>query len=79
MEEELLILKVWQKGHPIPEYDPAQWRWDDDGNPILFSAYGDRNSKYGWELDHIVSAAAGGLRVLSNLRPLQWEANVRRN
>ena len=72
------IDNVWKKGRPIPNWDPAQWRHDDFGNPIKYSEYGNRNSKYGWEIDHIVPKADDGSDELRNLRPLQWEANVKR-
>lgn len=69
---------VWLKGRPIPGWTPWEWRWDDEGNPIAFSAYGDRNSPYGWEIDHVVPVAWGGRSALENERPLHWRANVRR-
>ncbi len=69
---------VWARGHVIPGHDPALWRYDDAGNVILFTAYGDRASEYGWELDHIVRRADGGSSTLDNLRPLHWKANVAR-
>jgi hypothetical protein len=37
------------------------------------AAYGDRNSSYGWEVDHI---NPNGGDDLSNLRPLQWKNNL---
>ena len=54
MTEEELKSYVWIKGKIITGYDPAVWRRDDFGNNILFSAYGDRDSEYGWEIDHII-------------------------
>ena len=35
-----------------------------------------RGSIYGWEIDHIKPKKDGGSDDLSNLRPLQWEANL---
>src|SRR3989442_13738871 len=69
-------LAVWAKGHIIPGYDPATWRRDDFGHAIRFSDYGDRNSTYGWEIDHIVATALGGLDDLSNFRPFRTAVNA---
>ena len=75
------ILEVWEKGHLVPAIDKGgvDWREDDFGNPICFDYYGNRNSMYGWEIDHIISFSDGGTDDIFNLRPLQWEANVKRN
>ena len=73
------ILAVWDKGRVIKGYKSNEWRHDAYGNVIRFADYGNRDSKYGWEIDHITAVADGGSDALSNLRPLQWEANVRRN
>jgi hypothetical protein len=68
---------VWQKGSPIPGYDPALWRRDAYGSAIKFSEYGNRNSDFGWEIDHYpVPNALGGSDRLSNLRPLNWKNNA---
>ena len=72
------IVDVWEKAHWIPGLDPAEWRRDDEGNLIVFGAYGDRNSPVGWEIDHIIPEALGGPSALWNLRPLWWVANARR-
>jgi 5-methylcytosine-specific restriction endonuclease McrA len=68
-------LSVWKKGRPIKDYDPAVWRYDYYGKPIKFSEYGNINSKHGWEIDHIKPVSRGGTDDLSNIQPLQWEAN----
>ncbi len=69
---------VWNNGHIIDGYDARAWRRDDFGNAISYAAYGDRTSDYGWEIDHIVTVAAGGTDFIANLRPLHWRANVAR-
>ena len=73
-----LKLEVWKKGEIIPEYNAAQWRRDQYGNAISFTAYGDRTSEYGWEIDHIIPIADGGTDVIGNLRPLHWKVNAGR-
>lgn len=70
---------VWDKGRkvlfPAP-LDPAVWRQDDFGQLIRWSDYGDRNSAYGWEIDHRVPTGLGGSDLLSNKRPLHCSVNA---
>lgn len=78
MNDELIRL-VWRKGKISSNNNPNKWRLDDFGNFIAFSKHGDRDSKYGWEIDHIVPLKAGGSDHVDNLRPLNWKANLARN
>ncbi len=73
------VLEVWEKGAIILNYDPALWRRDAFGRTMSFSAYGSRNSDYGWEIDHILPVADGGTDDIDNLRPLHWRSNLARN
>lgn len=70
------IQKVWEKGQKVTGNAPNVWRKDQCGAWIGKSFYGDRRSKYGWEIDHIKPASQGGGDDLYNLRPLQWENNA---
>ena len=76
---EELIRAVWDKGIITPGQDPWEWRKDDYGNWIRFPDYGNRDSVFGWEIDHIKPVSQGGTNQLSNLRPLWWRTNVERN
>jgi len=67
---------VWEKGVVVPNNDPHLWRKDQCGAWIKRSDHGNRNSQYGWEIDHIKPESEGGGDTLSNLRPLQWENNA---
>ena len=67
---------VWLKGHIIEGYDPNVWRRDDYGNAIRRTDYGNRQSDWGWEIDHILAVTLGGADHISNLRPLHYRANA---
>jgi hypothetical protein len=74
--DEKTIQAVWETGVRIINNDPNVWRKDVCGGWIYRSHYGNRNSEYGWEIDHI---SPGGTDVLSNLRPLQWQNNAEKS
>lgn len=69
-------LAIWKKGKLIPDFDASIWRWDAYGSVIKFSEYSNRNSDYGWEIDHINPIANGGTDDSTNLQPLQWKNNA---
>jgi hypothetical protein len=70
-----IVQKVWEKGKSVSDH-PDTWRKDDCGAWINRGQYGNRDSRYGWEIHHITPEAEGGTDDLSNLRPLQWENNA---
>lgn len=72
------VIAVWIKGAVIVGYDPATWRRDVYGLAIKFADYGNRDSEYGWEIDHIVPQSRSGSDHPSNLRPLHWQNNAKR-
>lgn len=70
------IQKVWEKATVVVGNDSNVYRKDECGAWIARKQYGNRNSSYGWEIDHIKPQSKGGGDELSNLRPLQWENNM---
>ncbi|MDE6695787.1 MAG: HNH endonuclease [Muribaculaceae bacterium] len=72
------IQNVWDKGSVVNGYNPFKWRIDQYGTLICWSYYGDRRSKYGWEIDHIKPISKNGSDCLCNLRPLHWHNNASR-
>ncbi len=71
-----MIQAVWEKGAIINNYDSSKYRKDQCGAWISRDKYGNRNSKYGWEIDHITPDSQDGSGSLYNLRPLQWKNNI---
>lgn len=67
---------VWNKGKIAGTNDPNVWRLDDCGAWMYYQSYGNRDSQYGWEIDHITPSSQGGSDSVSNLRPLQWQNNA---
>ena len=68
-------LIAWNNASPVLGHDPNLTRKDAFGNFIVWSAYGDRGSDYGWEIDHIRPTVLGGGDNGSNLRALHWRNN----
>ena len=71
-----VILCIWEKAIPVMNHNPKDIRKYECGAWIVFEDYGNRNSEFGWEIDHVIPVAHGGTDDYSNLRPLHWKNNV---
>ncbi len=74
--DENSITKIWDKAVLVDGFDSNMIRKDCCGALILKSEFGNRNSKFGWEIDHVYPLSKGGDDNFLNLRPMQWENNV---
>lgn len=75
MFSEEIIEQVWSKAVIVSNNDPNVWRKDYAGAWIRRDHYGNKESEYGWEIDHIKPVSVGGGNELANLLPLQWQNN----
>ena len=75
IDSQFVIQAVWQKARAVHGFNPAVIRKDSCGAWIQYNHYGNTNSPYGWEIDHVTPISHGGLDTLSNLQALQWQNN----
>lgn len=76
---EQVILDVWKKWQIVSWNDTTKWRKDECWAWIWYDFYWNRESEYGWEIDHISPQSNWWNDNLSNLRPLQWENNLNKS
>lgn len=82
--DENLKKQVWDKARIIEGYDPNLYRHDACGAWIAFEDYKNRDSIYGWEVDHIYpesklkksNVPTEVIDNIKNLRPLNWKNNL---
>ena len=69
------ISRVWEKGRPVEGLSQELIRVDDFGEIIVRDEYGNGDSEFGWEIDHILPPMMGASNDIRNLRPLHWLPN----
>ena len=67
---------IWEKGRAVDNYNPQMFRKDACGAWIMWDKFGDQDSIYGWEIDHILPQSLGGSDIPDNMRPLQHQNNA---
>lgn len=68
---------VWQR-RPLVSGEKGtgeEVRTDKCGAKMRWKNYGDTDSPYGWEVDHIYPKSKGGSDDVSNLQALHWRNN----
>lgn len=78
------IQYVWNRATIVNGFDKSRFRKDACGAWIMWDKYGDNDSLYGWEIDHIVPKALleekgycqKDIDNRDNLRALQHENNA---
>ena len=74
-----IVETVWRKAKIVPNNNPDLFRQDYAGAWIRRDLYGNKNSKYGWEIDHCEPISKGGTDDLENLYPLHWRNNQKKS
>ncbi len=69
-----VVEKVWLKAKP--EGEEAEEKPDVCATLMRREDYGNRESEFGWEVDHISPVSKGGTDDLVNLQPLHWRNNL---
>ena len=78
------IQEAWNRATEVEGYDKSRYRKDACGAWIIRNKFGDTDSLYGWEVDHIVPQSLLREKGISesmidnslNLRALQHENNA---
>lgn len=82
--DDKMKLAIWEKASAIKGYDSNLYRQDACGAWMIFDEYQNRDSIYGWEVDHIypmsklktAGVPQNEIDDIRNLRPLNWKNNL---
>ena len=71
---------IWEKGVIDDKYPSEKVRKDACGAFIRYDDFGNRDSIFGWEVDHIYPASklkeCDDVDNMANLRPFHWKNNA---
>ena len=70
------IDEIWKKAQIQANNNPEIFRKDYAGAWIRKEDFGNRDSQFGWEIDHLKPISKGGTHDSENLYPLHWKNNV---
>ena len=66
---ESVKVAVWKKGKINPDFSPNVLRWDAYGHIMMWSEYGRKDSKLGWDIGSINHLTNEGAEEIDNLQP----------
>lgn len=80
-------LAVWNKAPIARAYKSSEVRLDPCKALMHWSEYGNRDSEYGWEIDHVVpeqlleskGVPRNVIDNIDNLRPMHWNNNLKKS
>jgi hypothetical protein len=67
---------IWSKARVVPGRIADEWRQDKCGSLMRWQDHGNRESLYGWEIDHIWPVSSRGSDEPDNLQALNWKNNA---
>lgn len=73
MEHSHLIEQVWNRANKVQGYGESDWRTDPFGSPILWSDYGNKESRYGWVLKRLRNGTAEAESRAEDFHAVQWQ------
>jgi hypothetical protein len=62
---EAQIQRAWEKAQDVANNDSKIWRKDPCDAWIKRSEYGNKESKFGWEIDHAYPSSLGGKMMMT--------------
>lgn len=76
-DEEMMRRLVWLEADKSDCLTHTNdYRKDVAGAYMKWQDYGNCDSDYGWEIDHIIPVSAGGGDDLDNLQAMHWKNNL---